>query len=431
MNKTVWKVLGVVAAAMFAAWAPVAAAQKVFFAEFPEVVATGVSTIQVTFFNATPPPGVSTINSIQLTAPANVTITGVSPGTLSPAAGGQVVVVNNIPGIRRGESRTFTLTVNNTATSCAQGTWDADANTGNAYPQGTEFAEIAEKMKETSGVGCDGILKCPSLPTTAPGIYNFTQNNSGNTTTGLRWENKDASACIPVVFDLTFSNAGKTLLVQWDESTQPYAVLETTTTWPLELIDPATSLPHRTKVAWELTPSPIEIPAPACLSSNPPLPYGTLAAAVTTTAPGTDSIQIAASSLPATPFAIVVPSDQSGTDPERMLVTGLSGPVSGVFTATVERGSGGTTISTHALGAAVVSTPLPVIDPNAKLPVGSATPHPYAGRQAQACLIDELFETQPFGTAGCPAQGSGEPLSCVKVTSTFFLIGDPIISRSY
>lgn len=415
-----------------------ALAQKVFYAEFPDVIPTGVSTFQVKFFNATPPevPGNSTINSIRIDPPADVRIISVSIGSMSPAlpVSGQAVIVNNIPGIRVNRGLSFNVTVDNTATSCAQGTWDADANTGNAYPQGTEFDEIDSKMKEVSGVGCDGVLKCPSLPVSSPGIYNFTQTNGGNTTTGLRWENKDASACIPVVFDLTFSNSGKTLLVQWDEGTQPYAVLETTTTWPPELIDPATSLPHRTKVAWDLTPSPVEIPAPACLSSNPPAPYGTLTAPITGLPA---SFQITAASLPAVPFAIVVPSSTAGTDPERILVKTMSGPVSGVFTVTdFVRGSGGTAISDHAAGAAVVSTPLPVIDANAKLPIGSATPHPYAGQQAKACLIEESFETHPFnppnGAATCPPQAAGaEPLSCVLVKSIFFLIGDPIITRNY
>ena len=407
---------------------------KFFHAIFPDTVPTGTGVqIAVTIFNTSPPPGQSTMNSLQFIAPAGVTITAISPGTLEPVGGGTSVIVNNIPGIGRGGSRTFTLTLNVTATGCTPGNWDVHANTGNAFPKGTDFALNGQQQLD-SLLGCTGILKCPSLPTTAPGIYNFSQGADGNTTTGLRWENKDASTCIPVPFNVAFSNVGKTVLVEWDENVQPFATLEITTTWPRELIDPVTSLPHRTKVAWELSPL-TEIPAPACLSSNPPVPYGTLAAEIDDDPALETSIQITATSLPAVPFAIVVPSNQASTAPERMLVTALSGPVSGVFTATVQRGSGGTTISTHSLGAAVVSTPLPVIDVNAKVldsSVPSLIPHPYAGKQAQACLIDEQFETQPFGTAGCPTQAAGvEPLSCVLVKSSLFLLGDPVITRSY
>lgn len=77
-----------------------------------------------------------------------------------------------------------------------------------------------------------------------------------------------------------------------------------------------------------------------------------------------------------------------------------------------------------------MSTPLPVFDPNAKLPAGSTTTHPYAGKQAPVCIIEEDFLAQPFAAAGCPAQAAGvEPLGCVLVETRLFVLGDPFVSR--
>ncbi len=273
----------------------------------------------------------------------------------------------------------------------------------------------------------DKALTCPSITPTGSGQDTLTETSGANTTTLLRKENKDASVCAPTPVDVTFSDADRTVQVTFDQS-QPATVIDTTTLWPFELIDPATGLPKVTRVAWEVIGgTPQYVPGPACLSSVPPAPYGTLGANITDTV--TTSIMITAASLPTPPFAIVIASNVPLTDPERMLVTALSG--SGTYTATVVRGTGGTTASTHSSGAAVVSTPLPIIDSNAKLPVGSSTPHPYAGKQAQVCIIEEIFSVQPFGTAGCPAQAPGvEPLGCVQVETHLFLLQDPYVSRN-
>ena len=52
-----------------------------------------------------------------------------------------------------------------------------------------------------------------------------------------------------------------------------------------------------------------------------------------------------------------------------MLVTSYSGPVSGVYTATVVRGDGITVKSTHRFGAKVMSTPLPTAKSTASGPL--------------------------------------------------------------
>ena len=272
-------------------------------------------------------------------------------------------------------------------------------------------------MKLTSSVGCDGVLKCPSLGSTVPGIYSSQQAADGNTTKLTRFENKDLSACIPVGFNLDFQNSGKTVFIAWDEVLQPYAVLEADTDFPLELVDPLTGLPKRTQVAWELdttTNQPKYIDAPSCLSSTQPAQYGTIATAITSAS--TVSIAIAAASLPNAPFSMIV---ASATGPERMLVQSYTGPVSGIFTASVVRGTGGTVPVNHAVGDKVASTPAPIINSG-----------PYAGKQAEVCLIEENVLTQVFGTTGCPTQAANaEPLACVKVQSRFFIIGDPWLSR--
>lgn len=411
-----------------------AAGEKIFYALFPDVVLSGTAVpVNVTFVNVSAPPGVSTINSIKILAPLNVTINNVVPGTGSGTLSGpfaeptlpgqQYWVVTNFTGIKRGEQKTFQFSVNTSANaSCAPANWGAEANTGNSYPQGDSFIAQTASMKLTSGIGCDGILKCPSLPTGDPGIYNFTQVSGGNITTGLRLENKDASVCIPILFNVGFSASDRTVLIEWDMNTQPYATLDTTTTWPRELVETTSGLPKRTRVAWEFSSPgvPRYLQAPACLVSDPPVPYGTLGVAITSD--GTTSIVIVATSLPTAPFPIVIASNEPGVDPERMLVTGYTaGPAAGVFTAYVIRGSGMTEVSNHSLGAKVVSTPLPIVN----IPLNY-----YNGKQAQVCIIEEVFSAQPLGTAGCPTQAAGaEPLACVQVETHLYVIGDPYVTR--
>lgn len=262
--------------AAFALASSAATSTKLFYAEFASLVPTGNGvTVKVTVYNGSPPPGLSTMNSLQITAPAGVTIRGISPGTISPIDGAQTVTVANFPGIKRSESKEFTLTVDNPISSCTTGTWAIAANTGNAFPGGDSFDPIVEKMKLTSGVGCDVFLACAQ----PLNVYNEPASPSGNLTSIERLPNKDGSACQDVGFNVSFSNGDKTVQIQWDEQAFPNVVLKATVTWPLELTETATSFPKRTAVAWELIQppnpgagTPNYTLAPTCTSDQPPGP---------------------------------------------------------------------------------------------------------------------------------------------------------------
>lgn len=182
------KLLGSLMAVMLATFAgpSIAAGGKVFYAEVQPVISSNATSYTVKYSNNSPGP--STINSIKIVPPksgsvALLTITNVSPGAASPQADGSIIV-NNLPGIKRGASQVFTITVTNVATSCNVGTSNFFANAGNAYPQGDEFAQDPARMKTTSIVGCDfaGMVTCQdsagfTVPNGAgpndPGYANF------------------------------------------------------------------------------------------------------------------------------------------------------------------------------------------------------------------------------------------------------------------
>src|SRR4030095_16667124 len=156
----------------------------------------------------------------------------------------------------------------------------------------------------------DGILWCKDAPSPPPGT--ISQYSEGNTSL-LRFDNKDLSPCIAITFQVAVTNAGKKVEITWDDIWQPYAVLQTETTWPLELVDPAfQGLPKPTK--FSIDGGVTTLIAPTCLSSGAPASLGTLGAAITDTV--TTSIKINFTVAPtAYPFAIVVPSEQAESDP--------------------------------------------------------------------------------------------------------------------
>lgn len=136
------------------------AASKSFYAEVDADIASAATTVTMTFYNNSPNP--STINSIRIVPPNGLlTITNVSPGTPSLQADGSVIV-NAIPGIKKGGQLAFTISVTINVTGCNVGTWGAFANAGNAYPQGDEFDPALSKMKMSSGIGCAfaGTVNC-------------------------------------------------------------------------------------------------------------------------------------------------------------------------------------------------------------------------------------------------------------------------------
>lgn len=426
MNRVQTFVRGLTAL-MLAAFAlpSMAAGLKLFYAEFPTVSQT--SKVSVVIHNVSTANGVSTINSMQIgiaSPSSGVTITGVTmtaptamTPTMTPAQGGNPVVITNFPGIKKQDTATFELTLSGVVSNCTSVTFFVNANSGNAYPGGDEFGKSRTDLLTTS-VDCDGVLKCPSLPPTDPGFVSYTEISGANTTTLQRWENKDASVCVAIPFNLTFENGDRQINIFWNNTSQSNVALQTTTVWPLELVG-GQGLPKPTLFSIGGGPSFI---APTCLSSLPPTPYGTLAAAINSS---TTTITITAASLPAAPFAIIVPG--TALHPERMLVQSYTGPVGGVFTASVLRAQGGTSPDTHAAAAKVVSTPLSVSTDALNGPVGTQVP---------VCIIKEVFETQPYGTAGCPVQppSASSPidqlLGCIKATSTLFILDDVQIIRN-
>src|SRR5688500_13954490 len=203
----VGKFLQALMAMAFAALAlpGIAADNKFFFAGFQTFLASGATTVDVRFFNATPPPGVSTINSIQIrlassTPASNMTI--VSAQMISPAGSVNYALTNSdktitltgFTGIKNNEIATFRLTLANAPSACTTFTWNAFANAGNAFPKGTDFAPTRTDLL-TTYVGCavaSAPLDCPGGPNT------FTFPSASGDITGLRGDNKDLTACVVV-----------------------------------------------------------------------------------------------------------------------------------------------------------------------------------------------------------------------------------------
>jgi hypothetical protein len=184
------------ALAAFALPSLAASTTKYFYAYFPQVVlntgpAPASENISFTIFNSTPPPGVSTINSMEIDAPAGVTINSISNGTLSSQGGGHYIV-NNMTGIKSGQSKTLTLNVTVDGPNCVQEAWGIFANAGNAYPQGDSFTDqhpAAENL--TSAVGCDGTLVC----NTPLSDLNPTLDGSQHSVLGRGAFDADGSSC--------------------------------------------------------------------------------------------------------------------------------------------------------------------------------------------------------------------------------------------
>jgi hypothetical protein len=359
-----------------------------------------------------------------------------APTVMTPSISGantNSVILTNFPGIKSHASATFLITLAVPGGSggfvpisgnCVAISFFVGANSGNAYPQGDQFVDTGQGNR-TTDVKCDGILKCPSSASTVPGLTSYTEISGANTTTLSRNENKDGSSCVPVPFDVTFSNADRRVDFYWDEASQPYAVLQSTTAWPPELVGPL-GLPKPT--IYSLDGGTTTYIAPTCLSSSAPAPYGAIVSDSESTTVQIDTATPPAVGtlvpLPPTPFPILVASTSGA--PERMLVQSYTGPVSGVITATVIRATGGTTQSLHTPGQAVESTPSPV---------SADAENGQVGTQVPVCIVNESSATQPYGTAGCPAQPAGandstQPLlGCIKVNSTLFMIKDIMISR--
>jgi hypothetical protein len=200
---------------------------KYFWAEFDPTISTTMK-VNVVLNNATPPPGVSTINSIRIQmvgAPPGITITGVSmiaqngtaitPIVLAPSPNpGTDVVVANFPGIKNNKSATFQLTLAGTLpSSCSAINWAVYANTGNAYPQGDEFQQsLTVPSKLLTGIGCTGTLGCDPNNRIAGDLLTTAQVTYTKETDQGKWgltrgNNKDAlplCQVVPYTFEVNY-----------------------------------------------------------------------------------------------------------------------------------------------------------------------------------------------------------------------------------
>ena len=279
------KVLCVLMAMMLAAFAlPSIAASttKYFYAVFPTVVlntgAAGNENISLTINNSTPPPGVATINSMEIDAPAGVTINSISNGTLTPRGGG-VYYVNNMIGIKSGQSKSLTLNVTVDGPNCVLETWGIFANAGNAYPQGDSFIDqhpAAENLN--SAVGCDGTLVCDTQITNV----NPTLDGGQHSVLGRGPKDADGSSCgtNAVPYSTDFIMLATQTFVFTEISGSQHPTVEYVLSWNAVAV---TAWPNsRPTVAWlntNGTPTsqpgtPAFIDALACLSDDLSNPTG-------------------------------------------------------------------------------------------------------------------------------------------------------------
>ncbi len=250
-----------------------------------------------------------------------------------------------------------------------------------------------------------GNLTClpPGGDPAIPGSYAFGDAAAG----GYRGAfNKNADPCVPVVYNFTNNIVGNnTASLKWDTVAQPYAAASWHVLFQPEAVVPGTGLPdpaRRTKVGFQPDGlgGYIYQYGVACVSSNLPAPYGTLAGDIDDT---TTSIPVTTTAtLPTPPFPITI-----GT--ERMTVNSVGASWG------VTRGEGGTTAASHSSGASVMSTPLP-IDPNQFLPDGS-TANTYWNKQVPMCIWDE----------GWSSVGVGK----VQFQTSVFDIGDGGVGRGF
>ena len=329
---------------------------------------------------------------------------------------GSICVANISNGIKPGNSLTVTVAVTPVAPFvCANAAWVGQAFAGSSF--GTQvFSDPATGATNSQVgvfVGCD-IIACGGSFTSP---QNLQSDDPGYAQVFRSAFNKDGAsggACtvVPYSFANTIlnndANKNKVNLVWYTQAT---AVFILSTNSQLRTVDSGTNWTNakRPRVAWLPATTTLgglqtEIDAPACLATNPlsspvpnlPGPYGTLTSAITTTGsvasitvnvPG--SLPAGWAPLPTTappPFPIVIGG-------ERFQVTVVTGSAPN-YTLTLDtglgaggRGVGGTSVTTHPLGALVNSSPLPLL-------VGysfdsNQTAAGYVnGMQAQICVQD-------------------------------------------
>jgi len=373
-----------------------AAQQKLFNAVIPTFITS--SPITITINNTSP--GNSTINSLSIAVAGNVSISAANCASNTLGTGtltGGACILTGFNGILSNTSRTFQLPVTFGA-ACASATWTVNANTGNAYPQGTPFTPVDQQYSSS----CDGVLACSGEST--PGQTSF----SDGVVTGIRYPNKDGSACVAIGYDFTdliITNTN-TIHQVWDTNTQPNAVFTYSIPWKPVWAQP-NGLPKPTQVAWiTVNNVPQYVDARFCLTPTVPASsLGTLAAAITTTAQTAITVT-PSGSLPATPFPITI-------DTERMQVTS-TGTGSNW---TVTRGTGGTTKTLHSQYYAdnvtakkVMTTPLPLDGDGV------------TGNQMRMCILNQ--EVTTMTPDNCPSPAPPGPPACLQINQTLLDEGD-------
>jgi hypothetical protein len=368
----------------------------------------------VVFTNQTPKGANSYINSAKLALPTGVTYVGVSSivttnGSSSSSGGtatfgNGVISINGITGVRPGGTLKVTVQVSvPSAATCTASAWKGSAWTGNSF-NGDSFAPYPNADSNVAPVyaGCDGILPCggsftkpAELTSTDPGFSSSTRSlyNKDGTTTN--------AGCVTVPYSYTndlLAASNPSSHLTW--LLQDTAVFTTSINFGLRPAGPSGVVTATTaQVAWLPTSgAPVFIDAPACLGTNPPnntpAPYATLQ---TTLASGSDTPNITVA-----PIAGGVALPTTGTFPivigtERLTATFVS-----TNTYSITRGDGGTTAGPHAIGALVMSTPLPLL-PSSFSPTPAQAAAGYAaGMQAQMCVLEYGYQSGGVDAGGNP-----------------------------
>jgi hypothetical protein len=199
------KILGLLMALMLATFAVTsfaASSTKVFFAQVQPFMASNATSVTITFFNTSPPPGLSTGNAIKVIAPfvgttqlLKFTGLNITPGSsLELGPNGSYIVINNFPGINRGQSQTFTIGVTVIAPGCNAGTFGAEMKTGNSF-NGDPFAPDAANMKLTSAIGCEFADTKPCGSQIDASVNGAGPNDPGYALVTIAPTLKDGSAC--------------------------------------------------------------------------------------------------------------------------------------------------------------------------------------------------------------------------------------------
>lgn len=328
-------------------------------------------TLRLKVYNTSTEP--ATINSMVLCVAPGVTLLSASPYTLAPYSYDPIKggincagwTVTNFPGIRRQRDLTFTFTAKiDAACTFTGGTWVIGANTGNAYPGGSEFDNVSPT---SAYFGCSGPLACPSI--TSQGYVDQVTENG---ITIQRGENKNLSQCIATPYEVkdyrtvayvdgsacTSADKCQAVTFAWNTTSQPTAAYKYVIPWEAEQVGSNGLSARSILVKWGSLAT--AVPARYCTDYKLPSRIATIDTAVTTTP--TANIQEfilvnVTATIPVPPFAISVGPD---TNVERMLVTNSELQSGSLYKWTVYRANGGTTATTHAVGAKIALNPLPL-----------------------------------------------------------------------